>query len=303
VKASPIVITTLGLCCCLLAGCLFEPYSDPIPLPASYAHYGIAEAPPTTQRIEFGSVTPAHATTTAPTVVAPAPPAIDDRMRDAILQATQAKIRQQYAIANKPQLDEYLILVGSLLTIKSPKPDVEYNFVLLDTPDVITAGIWPKTILISTGAIGQMEDESELAGAVAREISNLISGRTLTAVGISIADASTQSNVPASTQPQFTSAEQRIIREYTAKLTDQLIKDNLPPEATQTADREGAQFAAAALYAPDGYLRVLTRQKNATANWPRIQALDASVNLIAKANPAATNKLPARFEGYVRTAK
>jgi hypothetical protein len=88
-------------------------------------------------------------------------------------------------------------------------------------------------------------------------------------------------------------------------LLDLLVKDDLGAEAAQAADVEGAKFAAAARYAPDGYLRLLTRVKPlSTSNddasaWDRIKALDAGLQIIIRAYPNADARLPARFESYV----
>ena len=145
-----------------------------------------------------------------------------------------------------------------------------------------------------------MQDESELAGVLAREISNLISARTLKAAHLPIpASAATQPAPPSAAASRIAS-----------RLTDMLAKDDLPADLEQAADLEGAQFAAAAKYAPDGFLRLLTRRQPARsasttqpgALWERIKTLDANVKIIAKAYPASDARLPARFETYLKAA-
>jgi hypothetical protein len=113
-----------------------------------------------------------------------------------------------------------------------------------------------------------------------------------------------------------TSIPPAVISKYGAKLTDVLLKDGLGSEQEQAADVEGAKFAAAARYAPDGFLRLLTRQKSTAANggagtsaatqaiaWERIKALDANVQIVARAYPLADVRLPVRFDEYVRPKK
>jgi hypothetical protein len=145
---------------------------------------------------------------------------------------------------------------------------------------------------------------------IAREMSNLITGRPLAAAGLQPpAGASSQPTSRSSTSaaPMLSVAN---LDRYAARLTDVLLKDGTGREAEMASDVDGARFAAEARYAPDGYLRLLTRQKpaaGATATsggaWERIKALDENVRIIARAYPAADVRLPARFESYVREPK
>jgi predicted Zn-dependent protease len=284
-----------------LAGCTIEPFADPVPVPASYAPYAYAPAyvPPVTTT----TLRPAQPQTTATApALPPAPAVIDDATRDQAIAIAQTSILKRFGIDNDPQLNEYLILVGSLITINTPRPDAEYTYVLLRTDQPISCALWPRTICISRGLFAQMQDESELAGVIAREISNLLAARPLKAAGLTV-PATTQPT--AATQPTQSSL---LASRLAGKLTNILIKDSMGPELDQAADVEGAQFAAAAKYAPDGLLRLLTRQKPAdsaqsvqpaaNAAWERIKALNANVQIVAKAYPASDSRLPARFETY-----
>jgi predicted Zn-dependent protease len=295
---------TLAAVAVALAGCTIEPFADPVPVPASYAPYAYAPAyiPPTT------SLRPAQpqAATTAPSTT---PAVIDDATRDQAIAIAHASILKRFGIDPDPQLNEYLILVGSLVTINTPRPDAEYTYLLLRTDQPISCALWPKTVCISRGLFAQMQDESELAGVIAREISNLIAARPIKAAGLT---------VPATTQPAVIATQSAssnlLANRLAGKLIDILIKEGMGPDLDQAADVEAAQFAAAAHYAPDGLLHLLTRQKPATATataaadstqpasastaWQRIQALNANLQIINKAYPASDARLPARFETY-----
>jgi predicted Zn-dependent protease len=291
VKLPPIPLALLLVTC---AGCTIEPFSSPVPVPATYAPEGYQ---PTT------TIAPAVATTrpaTAPAVSHSQPP-IDDRTVEQALAATRAHVLNRFGVDNDPQLNEYLVLVGSLVTINTPRPDVEYSYVLLNTDRPVSCAVWPKTVCVSRGLLKEMQDESELAGVIAREISNLISARALKAADLPVpAGAATR---PAATQM---SAPSPAANRIAARLTDLLVKDALPADLEQAADLEGAQFAAAARYAPDGFLRLLTRRQSARsasgALWERIKTLDANVKIIAKAYPTSDARLPARFETYLKAA-
>jgi predicted Zn-dependent protease len=266
----------------------------------------VPSAVATTQRV----IAPLPAT--GPTVAPQPQVAMDERARGQIIEATQANVARRFGVDKTPQLNDYLILVGSMVSINTPKPELEYSYVLLDTDQPLHFGLGPKTIYISRGLLQQMQDESELAGVIGREIANLLAGRAMQAAGIPAAvDATagpTTVNAANAVTASATTVSAGVINRYAAKLTDVVLKDGLGADQEQAADVEGAKFAAAARYAPDGFLRLLTRQKSAGAGaqavpWERIKALDANVQIIAKAYPAADVRLPARFAESVKAVK
>ena len=297
-KWSPLSLALLPLVTC--AGCTIEPFSSPVPVPASYAPDGYKPYSTTATTPAVAATQPA----TAPAVTQ-AQPQIDDRTVEQALAATRAHVLNRFGVDNDPQLNEYLLLVGSLVTINTPKPDVEYAYVLLNTDQPVSCAVWPRTVCVSRGLLKEMQDESELAGVIAREISNLISARALKAANLPVPSG-------AATRPstQQMSAPSPAASRIASRLTDMLVKDGLPSDLEQAADLEGAQFAAASKYAPDGFLRLLTRRQPARAAsstqpgalWERIKTLDANVKIIAKAYPASDARLPARFETYLKAA-
>jgi predicted Zn-dependent protease len=302
------------LLCTLLAiavgGCTIEPFADPIPVPAGYVPPGyqpyVYTAPAATRPVEAT----AHAPTTSAAIVAPPIAANDPVVRDQVLANTRAAVARRFGVDKNPQLNEYLILVGSLLTINTLNSDAEYTYVLLNSDEPLAFALPPKTIYISKGLLHQMEDESELAGALAREISNLVSMRALQAAAL---PTTPEPTTRPTTQPALNGVERPLspaqtaaVNRLTTRLTDILTKDGFSPEQESAADVEGARLAAAAKYAPDGYLRFLTRLKKATtpaanwSTWERIKSLDHNVQIIAKAFPHADVRLPVRFETYVK---
>jgi hypothetical protein len=135
-----------------------------------------------------------------------------------------------------------------------------------------------------------MADEAELAGVLAREMANLRADRPLTALGLKVTDSANTSKVE--------------VEPYAAQLAEALLSQELPADLAELADLDGARLAAAAKYAPDGFLRVLARlhadAAPGTPAWQRLRTLDANVSIVAKAHPRADVRLPVRFESYVK---
>src|SRR5688572_23052571 len=227
---------------------------------------------------------------TPPPVTEPQFVEIDRAARDAISAAAVKHILARHPPANDPKLHEYLVLVGSLLTLDTPRDQAEYDYLLLESDRPFSFAAAPRTLAVSRGLISRMEDEAELAGVLAREMANLRADRTLPSLGLKLTDATPTSDVPVET--------------YATRLAESLLSQDLPPDLIELADLEGARIAAAARYAPDGFLRVLARlhsdARPGTPQWQRLRTLDANVSIVAKANPAADVRLPVRFDSYLK---
>lgn len=303
-----------------LTGCVIEPFAESIPVPA--AHWTPSTQPTTSGATLANS--PSHLQPTTVTVVGPSttrptetPAAtIDLATRNKAGELARANLVKRYPAATDANLKEYLVLVGSVVALKSMSFEGDCDYLLLDTEQPLSGAIAPKTIFLSRGLFKRLEDEAELAGVLAREISNLTSDRAFKAAGLTVlappttrpatqpttrpggvaAAPATQPSTPATVKADLALATQAA-----AKITQIILADGMGNELEQAADREGARLAAEARYAPDGFLRVLTRLK--PGDWTRIKALDADVTIIAKAHPHADVRLPVRFETYVKSAE
>jgi hypothetical protein len=292
--------------CSLLPACMRHQGIDPAA--ARYDNESrlsaAAARPDDTDHADRGdpaSANAADSSVTTPATPPAAPPSpsqppvvnIDRSTRDALENAALQQILQRYPPAKDTKLDEYLILVGSLLTLSADpgSADADYDYLLLETDHPVSFAAAPKTIAISRGLLMRMRDEAELAGVLAREITNLRSNRALAALGLTASD--TPADAP----------DRNTVNQYSARLAETLLSPNLPPATTETADLEGARLASAAKYAPDGYLRILARlhpgAQPQSPIWERLRTLDANVSIVSKANPAADVRLPVRFESYV----
>ncbi|MGD9689358.1 MAG: M48 family metalloprotease [Phycisphaerales bacterium] len=79
----------------------------------------------------------------------------------------------QYPLSNNEALNKYVTMVGLAIVAASDNPSHEFQFGLLES-DVPNAFATPHgVILISTGSLKLMRDESELAGVLAHEIAHV----------------------------------------------------------------------------------------------------------------------------------
>lgn len=99
-------------------------------------------------------------------------------LQSAIILATK-----RYKIYNDTKLTDYINKVGQSLAKKVTKrPDISYNFFILDTPEINAFAIPGGFIFITKGALKVLDNEAELAGILAHEIAHVEEGHGLEAI-------------------------------------------------------------------------------------------------------------------------
>lgn len=81
-----------------------------------------------------------------------------------------ARILSSYEIVDDPKLLEYLNLLGKGIAAQVGRPELNYYFAVIDTPDINAYACPGGYIFITKGAIDLMENEAQLAGVIAHEI-------------------------------------------------------------------------------------------------------------------------------------
>jgi predicted Zn-dependent protease len=85
----------------------------------------------------------------------------------------------KYQLSNDMELWNYVSGIGQTLALASGRPETfkGYHFIVLDEPNKVNAFSVPSGfIFISTGLIAKANDEDELAGALAHEVSHIVYG-------------------------------------------------------------------------------------------------------------------------------
>lgn len=82
-------------------------------------------------------------------------------------------IQREYPIYAHPALQAYIDEVGIRMAAVSDRPDLEYEFKVLDSPIVNAFAAPGGFIFISRGILGVIEDEADLAGVLGHEIGHV----------------------------------------------------------------------------------------------------------------------------------
>lgn len=83
------------------------------------------------------------------------------------------QIMQQYTVYDNPELQAYVNDIGQRLAAKSERPDLEWTFTLLDSPQVNAFAIPGGFVYITRGIMAYMNKESHLAGVIGHEIGHV----------------------------------------------------------------------------------------------------------------------------------
>lgn len=88
----------------------------------------------------------------------------------------------RFGVYQDPGVAKYVSLVGTVLAQASPRPGLNWQFVVLDTDGVNAYAAPGGLIHITRGALGLLKTESELAGVLGHEIAHVTEKHTIKAI-------------------------------------------------------------------------------------------------------------------------
>jgi predicted Zn-dependent protease len=107
---------------------------------------------------------------------------VSEKDERALGEAVSQRIRTEFGVLQDRDVTKYVTLVGSVMTLASSRPDLKWEFIVLDT-DGVNAFASPGGIVhITKGALGLIKSEAELAGVLAHEIAHITKKHTVNAI-------------------------------------------------------------------------------------------------------------------------
>src|SRR5689334_3111258 len=186
-----------------------------------------------------------------------------------------AKLRQDFGVYQDKDVTKYVSLVGKVLTQGSSRPNLDWQFIVLDT-DGVNAFASPGGIVhVTRGLLGLVKNESELAGVLGHEITHVTAKHTVRAieknkiVSMSAQEAGGSSGLTQSVLSQLAGAAYKSI-----------ISNAFDRDDEVEADKIGVGLANKAGYSPHGLSEVLKRLEERNKNQDQPNGLFASHPLI-----------------------
>jgi predicted Zn-dependent protease len=174
------------------------------------------------------------------------------------------KIRGTFGVYQDAGVTKYVTLVGTILAQASSRPNLNWEFIVLDT-DAVNAYAAPGGLVhITRGLLGLVKNEAELADVLGHEITHVTAKHTVRAIQKSKAVSLTAD------QAGGGSLAGDVIARLAEAAYNNLIENKFDRDDEMEADRAGIQvankigYSAAAL--SDVLKRLEDRNKGATAS-------------------------------------
>src|SRR5687767_12680057 len=107
---------------------------------------------------------------------------LNESHEPALGQSVAVVVTNRYPLTNDTALNKYVGLVGLTIASITAQPDANWVFGVLESDEVNAFSGPSGYVMVTRGALRQMQDESELAGVLAHEIAHVVRKHGLTAV-------------------------------------------------------------------------------------------------------------------------
>lgn len=181
-------------------------------------------------------------------------------------------------LVKNPGLQRYVNQVGQWVALQTGRSDIQWRFGVLDTPNVNAFAAPAGYVFITKGLLQRLQNEAELAGILAHEISHVTMGHYVQTMVKKDRAAALGGLANAAAQSQGKGELGALVN-----LTRGVYSSGLDKEDEYQADRMGVVLASRAGYDPFGLPRVL--QMYATS------AGEAGFDLLFSTHPGADERL------------
>jgi predicted Zn-dependent protease len=176
----------------------------------------------------------------------------------AIGEASAAKLVHVLGLYDNPEMTHYVSMVGNAVATHASRA-MEYKFGILETEAVTAFGLPGGYVFITRGALANMKNEAELAGALAHEIAHVdnrhlekeIRAKKMTGIAASEGFEQMGNRVPYG----------HYLEGLGAQVVTQALTQGYSRDKEDEADRKGTELAAATGYDANGLKNLLETLK------------------------------------------
>ena len=216
-------------------------------------------------------------------------------------QEVSDKVVETFGVYQDANVAKYVTLVGAVLAQSSARPNLDWQFVVLDTDGVNAFAAPGGFIHITKGLLGLMKTEAELAGVLAHEITHITEKHTVNSIRNGNLVSAGSDEISASG-----GMAQSLITKFAEKAYSDILNNKFSRNDENEADTVGVQLANKVGYAPNGLLSALNklvdRNKDSQepngmfATHPQMKDRLANIEKVIKEKKlAATASVQARY--------
>jgi predicted Zn-dependent protease len=178
-----------------------------------------------------------------------------------------------------PRMQRYVNSVGRWIASQSERPDLPWQFGVLDAPQLNAFAVPGGTIFITRGLLERMKNEAELAGVLGHEITHVVKKHHLKAIQKGAMTALAGDAMQMAVQNKSAGANEKLV-----SFGKEMYARGLDKGDEFEADRLGVVYAARAGYDAYGLPSVLQTLQ-------AMNAQDSAVALMFKTHPAPGERL------------
>jgi beta-barrel assembly-enhancing protease len=204
---------------------------------------------------------------------------IDEPEEIAIGRDVASRLLGAAPLVPDPALQRYVNHVGRWLAAQTERPDLPWQFGVLDSPNVNAFAVPGGTIFITRGLLERMRNEAELAGVLGHEIVHVLRKHHLKAIQKGAQSSLAGDAMSMALKDRAGPARDKLIAFGTEMYSRGLDKDD-----ELEADRLGIVIAARAGYDAYGLPSVLQTLQ-------AMSAQDSAIALMFKTHPAPGERL------------
>ena len=162
------------------------------------------------------------------------------------------KLRDRFGVVQSEPVTKYVTLVGKVIAASSSRPNLDWQFIVLDTDGVNAYAAPGGFVHVTRGLLGMMKDESQLAGVLGHEVTHIAVKHTIRSI---------QKNKGSEFAADTVGGSGGLKTALIAKVADLSFRNIFDGAFSQAdegeSDKLGAQMASKAGYAPGGMAEVL----------------------------------------------
>ena len=177
---------------------------------------------------------------------------ISDADERKIGEQVSAQLCETFGVFQDPAVTKYVSLVGNVLAQASSRPNLQWEFIVLDT-DGINAFASPGGLVhITKGALGLIKNEAELAGVLGHEITHVTEKHTVNSI-----QKSKRVSFVADQAAKGMTGE--LISQFAQQAYSDLLNNRFDRNDEKQSDTVGITLANKVGYAPTGLGVFLTK--------------------------------------------
>lgn len=192
-----------------------------------------------------------------------------DKVRDLVVteaderrigEIVSEKVRVEFGVYQNAAVTKYVTLAGTVLAQASSRPNLKWEFIVLDTDGVNAFASPGGLVHITRGALGLIKSEAELAGVLGHEVAHIAARHTANAI---------QKNKRFAFVADLAPGSNEYFERVANAVYEDLVEKGFDRGDEEDADRNGIRLANTVGYNPSGLgtflAKLIDRNKAQTA--------------------------------------